>query len=89
MRDKYSLFEHREIVHIATHMLTVLKADTYSRVVYCGSEASQILPYYTQAVEALVKIVSTGSNYFDQVQVDTFALDALKVENFQPFTAVQ
>jgi hypothetical protein len=89
MRDKYYLFQHREIVHIATHLLTVLKADTYCRVAYCGSEASQILPYYTQAVEALVKIVGTGSNHFEQVHVDTFALDALKVENFQPFTAVQ
>lgn len=88
MRDKYSLFQHREIVHIATHLLKVLKADTYCRVAYCGSEAAQILPYYKQAVEALVKIASTGSNLFDQVHVDTFALDALKVPDFQPFKAI-
>jgi hypothetical protein len=88
MHQKYSLFQHREIVHIATHLLKVLKADTYCRVAYCGSEAAEILPYYKQAVEALAKIASTGANHFDQVQVDTFALDALKVPDFQPFKAV-
>ena len=89
MRDKYSLFQHREIVHAANYLIKILKADAYARAVYCGSVTGEILPYYAKAVETLYNIASTGSNYFDKVHVDTFALDALKVPNFQPFTAVQ
>jgi len=89
MRDKYYLFQHREIVHVANHLIKILKADAYARAVYCGSVTAEILPYYAQAVEALYKIASTGSNLFDKVHVDTFTLDALKVPNFQPFTTAQ
>lgn len=89
MRDKYSLFQHREIVHAANYLIKILKADTYARAVYCGSNTAEILPYYKEAVTALFDIASTGSNLFDKVHVDTFALDALKVPNFQPFTTVQ
>ena len=89
MYQKYHLFQHREIVHAANYLIKILKADAYARAVYCGSVTAEILPYYAQAVEALYKIASTGANHFDKVQVDAFALDALKVPNFQPFTAVQ
>lgn len=89
MYQKYSLFQHREIVHAANYLIKILKADAYARAVYCGSEFDRIAPIYEQAVKALAEIASTGANLFHKVHVDTVALDALKQPNFQPFTAVQ
>jgi hypothetical protein len=89
MHEHFHLFTNEQTRFIAEHLIKILKADAYARVVYCGSEFDRISPHYEQAVKALAEIASMGANLFHKVHVDTVALDTLKQPNFQPFTAVQ
>lgn len=92
MHVHFHLFTNEQTRYIASHLIKILKADAYARAVYCGSNTSEILPYYAESFAILHQIAHYAHeqrNLFDRVQVDIVALDALKVPNFQPFTAVQ
>ncbi len=92
MHEHFHLFTNEQTRYISQHLIKILKADAYARAVYCGSVTAEILPYYAESFAILHQIahyVHEQRNLFDRVKIDTFALDALKVPNFQPFTAVQ
>ena len=85
MHEHFDLFTKEQIEGIASYCVMSLKADIYAKATYCGSPTDKLLPLYDQAVKALVQIIKTGANLFEQVVVDWEAVKALEIPDYKPF----
>lgn len=89
MNDFFELFTLEQIKHIGATLTTMLKVNSKAQVIYCGTDWETLKPYVTEQFKNAVKIFTSGENLFLACILDVAAIDALKVEGFQPFKVVE
>jgi hypothetical protein len=87
--ENYSLFTKEQIKDICAYLFSIMKADSYARKVYCNTNFQDLVPFITDAVNAINEGFSTGENIFGRIHMDIAGMDALKDENFNPFKVTE
>lgn len=85
MAEHFDLFTPDQVAHVYRCMLGCLGATAKCMAIYSGANIEQIRPILKPATDLIVKGLKEGLNYFEDITIDTAALDACRVPDFQAF----
>ena len=85
MAENFDLFTKEQIEYITLSLVASTKIDMSGVFTYGGSKFEDLKQLYSHVVETLVKIVKTGENLFNSIELDTVAIEATKPVGFSPF----
>lgn len=88
--NHFLLFTEEQIEYIYIRLIAWYKTTIYAQSVYCGTDKKDLFPLFKNAVEIAVQGVKSKGvmNLFDKIHIDWKAVNALKVEGYQPFKVV-
>lgn len=89
-QDNFNLFTSEQMKYIYGLLVMMLKVDIKARVIYCGADFEALKPLYDEQI----KIATDGFkgpqvNWFPYIKFDWTAIEATKVEGYQPFKITQ
>jgi hypothetical protein len=85
-QDNFNLFTSEEIKFIYYTLIMYLKADIQCMVTYTGAKFEDLKPLYeAQLKEATEGFKGPKINRFANIKFDWAAIEATKVEGYQPF----
>lgn len=85
MHDFYSLFTKEQIRHIANTAQVGIIVDAQALIAYCGADKEVVKALVDKQIKTMAEIEQTGENRFLECLLDRKALDATKVEGYNPF----
>ena len=85
LHEQYGNFTDEQIKDIASTLLLHLLASIKAMVIYTGAEIEHVKPLYDSAIETCKKIMNTGANSWNEIHLDSTAIDACKKPDFNPF----
>lgn len=85
--QNFDLFTPEQLADIYADIIMHLKVEAYSICRYAGAKPADVLPLLKDATEAAVRgLKSNGTiNEFPYIKLDEAALEATKVEGYNPF----
>ncbi len=84
------LFNEYEVRCIFADLAKRLKVEVMAYVVYCGADVNQVNKVIDDATKAAAQGAQTGDiGKFKEVVIDIDALEATKVEGYNPFKVTQ
>lgn len=86
MAENFDLFTEEQVKDICSNFFAHIKATAKAMVIYCGSNFDNIKPILEESVNASIEGLKTGGNVFSRINLDIEALEACKVEGYNPFT---
>lgn len=86
--EHFELFTPEQQKYLALQTIMFTKVNVAAQATYCGSDVTKLLALYDAPVRTLVEIAKTGENKFGEIHIDFPAIEALKVEGFNPFKTV-
>lgn len=86
--DNFSLFTKEQIEYAYRAFIVFSKITVQSMATYCKSDVKTLLDLFDGLVKTAVEGLKTGQNLFSQLKVDVEAIEATKVEGYNPFKVV-
>jgi hypothetical protein len=89
-QDNFNLFTSEQMKYIYGLLIMMLKVDIKARVIYCGADFEVLKPLYEEQLkEATEGFKGPQINRFPYIKFDWAAIEATKVEGYQPFKITQ
>jgi uncharacterized UBP type Zn finger protein len=85
LHEQFTNFTDEQIKDIASTLLLHLLASIKAMVIYTGAEIEQVKPLYDSAIETCKKIMNTGANNWQEINLDCTAIESCKKPDFNPF----
>lgn len=85
MSENFELFTSEQIKYIYAHAFNMLKINTKSMVIYCGSKFDDIKPILQLSCDLALDGFNNGVNNFKNMFIDIEALEKTKIPDFNPF----
>jgi hypothetical protein len=85
LHEQFTNFTDEQIKDIASTLLLHLLASIKAMVIYTGAEIEQVKPLYDSAIETCKKIMNTGANSWNEINLDCTAIESCKKPDFNPF----
>lgn len=85
MFENFNLFSEPQIKHISTVLCMKLVASVKCQVIYCGSAFEDIKPFFDPSILIAKKMIATGENLFNEVNLDIEKIESFKIVGYQPF----
>ena len=85
LHEQFGNFTDEQIKDIASTLLLHLLASIKAMVIYTGAEIEQVKPLYDSAIETCKKIMNTGANSWNEINLDCASIEACKKPDFNPF----
>jgi hypothetical protein len=88
LAENFDLFTPEQITYFYALVFEMSKIHTMAVVTYTGAKMNDVLPLMDSIVKTAVRGVKsiTNENFFNEMVIDTVAMDALKVKGYNPFT---
>jgi hypothetical protein len=87
--EVFNLLTEQERKYLYESCILFSKVSMKAQVIYCGSEAKDLIPLFDSFVKAAVKgHKNPNENYFGEMVLPIEQIEALKKPNFNPFVVV-
>ena len=87
--EVFNLLTEQERKYLYECCILFSKVSMKAQVIYCGSEAKDLIPLFDSFVKAAVKgHKNPNENYFGEMVLPIEQIEALKKPNFNPFVVV-
>jgi hypothetical protein len=84
--QNFNLFTIEQMKFIYEYLYMQLKVDIKARVVYCGADFEVLKPLYDEQIKIVIEgMKNPTENRFKEIKFDWAAIEATKVEGYQPF----
>lgn len=85
-QDNFDLFTVEQMKYIYESLYIKLKVDIKARVIYCGADFEVLKPLYDEQIKIVIEgMKNPTENRFKEIVFDWSAIEATKVEGYQPF----
>lgn len=89
LAQNFDLFTPVEINYLYNFIYKMALVDYQATIIYGGAKAEDLKPLYTDFLTICKEAIKSGENVFNQLILNSEAIESKKPANFNPFTIKQ